>query len=643
MPAEPTDRPVPDPDEIAGQSFTRTRKGFEVDEVRAYLVSLASQVRDAQLKQAEDARRIAELERRATDPRDLDEAQVTQLLGEETGRVLETARQAAADIRTKAEETASATTSTASEEARATREAADQYAQGVRSTADEYASTTRSAAEAEVAEQRAAAATESEAMRAAAETVLAERTAEAEEAASEIRTEVDAYAASTREAADTYAADTRAATDAAAAEVRADVDAYAAREREAADAYAAATRSEADNAAVATRDDAARVRAEADEAAAARVASSADEVEAILDAARDQGRAMVDEARAYRERVIADLADRRRVARAQLDQLAASRDALSVTLTDVAARIEASHRALDETVVDPRSLGDVTADRAALAESDPEPEPEPEPDPEPEPEPERASDPVEAMFAQLKAQRDDERPPAPEVVEAPPGEGSEVADAADNDVLDRRDAATDELERQLARRLKRVLSDEQNEALDRLRRIRGQATADEVLLSQGEHLGRYHAAALEDLVVAERTGAAFFGEAPKRSAYVGDVAGEFAADLVRQLRGRLEAAFDDGGDEAEISDRIRSCYREWKTQRIADAAAHYVLVAFNRGVAEAAAADSGSRWVVDDGGTPCPDCDDNALAGAVPKGEAFPTGDLHPPAHPGCRCLAVPV
>lgn len=121
------------------------------------------------------------------------------------------------------------------------------------------------------------------------------------------------------------------------------------------------------------------------------------------------------------------------------------------------------------------------------------------------------------------------------------------------------------------------------------------------------------------------------------------MAQEFAADLIRQLRGRLEAAFDDGGDEAEISDRIRSCYREWKTQRIADNAAHYVLVAFNRGVAEAAAAGTGSRWVVDDGGTPCPDCDDNALAGSVAKGEEFPTGDLHPPAHPGCRCLAVPV
>jgi hypothetical protein len=130
---------------------------------------------------------------------------------------------------------------------------------------------------------------------------------------------------------------------------------------------------------------------------------------------------------------------------------------------------------------------------------------------------------------------------------------------------------------------------------------------------------------------------------PAADADVGDVAGEFAADLVRQLRGRLEAAFVEGADEAEISDRIRSCYREWKTQRIADAAAHYVLVAFNRGVAAA----SRRRfriggWVVDDGGTPCPDCDDNALAGACPRASRSPRGTCTRRPIPGCRCLAVP-
>ena len=39
---------------------------------------------------------------------------------------------------------------------------------------------------------------------------------------------------------------------------------------------------------------------------------------------------------------------------------------------------------------------------------------------------------------------------------------------------------------------------------------------------------------------------------------------------------------------------------------------------------------------------PNPDAEDNRLADAVRAGEPFPTGDLRPPAHAGCRCLLVP-
>jgi len=91
-----------------------------------------------------------------------------------------------------------------------------------------------------------------------------------------------------------------------------------------------------------------------------------------------------------------------------------------------------------------------------------------------------------------------------------------------------------------------------------------------------------------------------------------------------------------------VADRVRASYREWKTERIAGAAEDAVLAAFGRGVFEAAPASTAFRWVVDDGEHPCPDCDDDALAGAVAKGEPFPTGAVLPPAHPGCRCLIVP-
>ena len=62
--------------------------------------------------------------------------------------------------------------------------------------------------------------------------------------------------------------------------------------------------------------------------------------------------------------------------------------------------------------------------------------------------------------------------------------------------------------------------------------------------------------------------------------------------------------------------------------------------AFNRGVLTAAPNGTTFRWVFGDPG-PCPDCDDNSLAGPTAKGEPYPTGQHHPPAHAGCGCLLV--
>ena len=212
-------------------------------------------------------------------------------------------------------------------------------------------------------------------------------------------------------------------------------------------------------------------------------------------------------------------------------------------------------------------------------------------------------------------------------------------------MLDRRDAATGKIERQLARRLKRVLSDEQNQMLDQVRRSRGAPTADTVLPEQSAHTDRYADVAADDLVGAAAAGSMFYGgsSGPMRTR-VGDLSDELATELVRQLRGRLERCFDDAhGDEAELAERIRACYREWKGQRITDTARHFVLAAFTRGLFDAAPDATTFQWVVDDGGHALSRCEDNALAGEIPKGEPFPTGNAYPPAHPGCRCLIVPV
>lgn len=49
-----------------------------------------------------------------------------------------------------------------------------------------------------------------------------------------------------------------------------------------------------------------------------------------------------------------------------------------------------------------------------------------------------------------------------------------------------------------------------------------------------------------------------------------------------------------------------------------------------------------ASWVTAEDGKVCPICDANAAAGPLPLGEAFPSGDTMPPAHPWDRCAIVP-
>lgn len=48
----------------------------------------------------------------------------------------------------------------------------------------------------------------------------------------------------------------------------------------------------------------------------------------------------------------------------------------------------------------------------------------------------------------------------------------------------------------------------------------------------------------------------------------------------------------------------------------------------------------GKEWVV--AGEPCDICIDNAGVGAISVGDAFPSGDMAPPAHPNCECALAP-
>jgi hypothetical protein len=118
------------------------------------------------------------------------------------------------------------------------------------------------------------------------------------------------------------------------------------------------------------------------------------------------------------------------------------------------------------------------------------------------------------------------------------------------------------------------------------------------------------------------------------------IAERLAGSIVGPVRRRVGEVLESvGGDRgADTVDRINSVYREARA-RVERAVGDAVTEAVAAGFTAVLAPGTTVRWVAEDVDGPCPDCDDNALAGAVPLGSPFPTGQPAPPAHPGCRCV----
>ncbi|MFO7591997.1 MAG: hypothetical protein R6X23_14080 [Acidimicrobiia bacterium] len=411
------------------------------------------------------------------------------------------------------------------------------------------------------------------------------------------------------------------------------------------------------------------------EARAAEVLRAAEEVAAAT------GRAMVSEAKEVRRRILQDASRRRTELVAELERvrglLDRALDALKVPVdpsgapataaatgagadpaTTAPSEGSAPAPAADDVFARLRSADPVAAPprRTAARRRDPAP-----PDDaattqaEPDREPGAASPGDAASDSEVASGTEDAGGPTPAASESDDASGSGGAPAEPDDPDDalrrRRDAVLEPLVPDTVRAAKRLLQDEQNSLLDAVRRARGRYEPAR-LLPEHEHQREAWVSILTpSMDAAFLGGRAASGKTGRVTGAPARVVGHALSVVVTQLRERLAATIEsvvaEGPYESPLElqralgTAIGARYREWKSAELEARLRDAACAAYARGSYEAAGAGAHLRWVPADPGR-CPDCDDNALEPTI-KGSPFPTGQSHPPAHPGCRCLVVPI
>lgn len=370
-----------DPDWIATQEFDVSFRGFDQTQVRAYMRQLAKDLRTEQQGRAaehadleDQAEVVASLQAELAvqqelvaelssdldeaqaevtqlqsepvkvEPQELDSAQLTQLLGEETVRVLDSARGAAADIRAKAEREAQERTA---ELDKVQKEANTQIADS-RKAASEDAAALRSKAEKEAKE-----------LTQTSQSASTRLVQDAKAAAEKSRVESKALVAKLTEEAKTASETTKSSANDVAAAVKQRGEEVAKATRLSAEADAETVRKKADQAISDAEAEAARLRAEA-----------AADVETARDSAREEARLMLTEAQTLREKVLEDLVKRRRTARQQIDQAKAARDRLARALVSAGAQVDSAVAELEISIPEAKRAMENAGSRTSGTESE---------------------------------------------------------------------------------------------------------------------------------------------------------------------------------------------------------------------------------------------------------------------------------
>ncbi|MEA2590429.1 MAG: hypothetical protein QOD62_260 [Actinomycetota bacterium] len=231
--------------------------------------------------------------------------------------------------------------------------------------------------------------------------------------------------------------------------------------------------------------------------------------------------------------------------------------------------------------------------------------------------------------------------PAPEF-------GSEPAAAAPEPAFVARAEALADAPLLAGRTLKRLLQEDQNDLLDRIRRHRGRGTFEDDIFPTAVQVERFVEGmrpALEPAFIAGRTagGGIPIGEPPDVVGAL--VAKQVVAPLRRDLGRMVEPRLAAGDTATTVSERAGDVYRVWKGVRTELLGEGLVYAAFHHGLLDAwrEAHGPGKRWLLSPDEADCPrdTCRANAAAGVVGIDVSFPSGHLAPPAHGGCTCTVV--
>lgn len=222
----------------------------------------------------------------------------------------------------------------------------------------------------------------------------------------------------------------------------------------------------------------------------------------------------------------------------------------------------------------------------------------------------------------------------------------------DTGAFRRRDETVNAQLEAMLRVAKRRISDDENSLLTHIGTKRSKLTIEAMLPTVDDH-ARQLAGALDEHVTGIAVDAARSLRESRRSEMrnvVRDgqvleaVTSLLSIQFTKPMHDQIASAIANAAGERDVLMRlVRDVCTEWKSRHSEPVVADVAHLAYARGLFLGCDRKTKVCWAVDPNGPACADAEDNALAGMLDHSEHFPTGQAHPLAHAGCRCLVVPI